>query len=72
MSEKLPVQIQDPNEETGERGEIGMIKEKDSNDLEDSGSGSEAQNLKLDRHGLPLVPQPTDHKDDPLVSQLES
>ena len=22
--------------------------------------------LKLDRHGLPLVPQPSDHKDDPL------
>lgn len=24
--------------------------------------------LKLDKHGLPLVPQPSDHKDDPLVS----
>ena len=24
--------------------------------------------LKLDDHGLPLVPQPSDHKDDPLVS----
>jgi hypothetical protein len=23
--------------------------------------------LKLDEHGLPLVPQPSDHKDDPLV-----
>jgi hypothetical protein len=23
--------------------------------------------LKLDAHGLPLVPQPSDHKDDPLV-----
>jgi hypothetical protein len=23
--------------------------------------------LKLDRQGLPLVPQPSDHKDDPLV-----
>ena len=23
--------------------------------------------LKLDKHGLPLVPQPTDHPDDPLV-----
>jgi hypothetical protein len=22
--------------------------------------------LKLDRHGLPLVPQPSDHEDDPL------
>jgi hypothetical protein len=24
--------------------------------------------LKLDERGLPLVPQPSDHKDDPLVS----
>lgn len=24
--------------------------------------------LKLDEHGLPLVPQPSDHKDDPLVN----
>ena len=24
-------------------------------------------NLKLDSNGLPLVPQPSDHKDDPLV-----
>jgi hypothetical protein len=23
--------------------------------------------LKLDKHGLPLIPQPTDRKDDPLV-----
>lgn len=27
------------------------------------------QMLKLDKHGLPLVPQPSDHKDDPLVSK---
>ena len=24
------------------------------------------ENLKLDKHGLPLVPQPSDHKEDPL------
>lgn len=24
--------------------------------------------LKLDRHGLPFVPQPSNHEDDPLVS----
>lgn len=23
--------------------------------------------LKLDAHGVPLVPRPSDHKDDPLV-----
>ena len=27
--------------------------------------------LKLDKHGLPLVPQPTDHPDDPLVMSLD-
>jgi hypothetical protein len=28
---------------------------------------NEQPQLKLDEHGLPLVPQPSDHKDDPLV-----
>lgn len=27
--------------------------------------------LKLDERGLPLVPQPSDHKDDPLVRRLK-
>ena len=27
--------------------------------------------LKLDKHGLPLVPQPSDHPDDPLVCKIE-
>jgi hypothetical protein len=27
-----------------------------------------APDLKLGRDGLPLAPQPSDHKDDPLVS----
>ena len=27
-----------------------------------------AENIKLDKHGYPLMPQPSDHKDDPLVS----
>lgn len=27
------------------------------------------QQLKLDKHGIPLVPQPSDHEDDPLVSR---
>lgn len=26
-----------------------------------------ADELKLDKHGLPLVPQPPDNEDDPLV-----
>lgn len=27
----------------------------------------DAENVKLDKHGFPLVPQPSDNKDDPLV-----
>jgi hypothetical protein len=30
--------------------------------------GEEISDTRLDRHGLPLVPQPTGRKDDPLVS----
>ena len=30
------------------------------------GDGSPSRPLKLDRHGLPLAPQPSDHPDDPL------
>ncbi len=30
--------------------------------------GKENPSLRLDKHGLPLVPQPTSYKDDPLVS----
>lgn len=29
--------------------------------------GRATTRLKLDRNGLPLVPQPSDHPDDPLV-----
>lgn len=32
--------------------------------------GDSALNLRLDKRGLPLVPQPTPHKDDPLVSRV--
>lgn len=35
-------------------------------DLEKSDDATGA--LKVDPHGLPLVPQPSDFKDDPLVS----
>jgi hypothetical protein len=30
--------------------------------------GKENPPLRLDKHGLPLMPQPTSYKDDPLVS----
>lgn len=26
--------------------------------------------VKVDKDGIPLVPQPSDHKDDPLVSRI--
>jgi hypothetical protein len=32
----------------------------------DRGDDKSAVSLKLDKHGLPLVPQPSDHKMDPL------
>lgn len=44
--------------------------------VEESPSGYENESkepisdLKLDANGLPLVPQPSDHKDDPLVCLL--
>jgi hypothetical protein len=39
----------------------------DLNDHQKLGE-DDTSNLRLDKHGLPLVPQPTQHKDDPLVS----
>ncbi len=33
-------------------------------------SDAKARPLKLDKSGLPLVPQPSDHKDDPLVCHV--
>lgn len=35
-------------------------------------NGEATRNLRLDKHGLPLVPQPTQHKDDPLVSEISN
>lgn len=44
--------------------------EKHSPALENDGENSSESTvgLKLDQHGLPLVPQPSNFKDDPLVS----
>lgn len=41
------------------------LSEVKSEDLELN--GNDTQPLKLDKNGLPLNPQPTNHKDDPLV-----
>jgi hypothetical protein len=54
--------------EEGDSPNVTMIENRDLNDPEQL--KAENANLKLDKHGLPLVPQPTDHKDDPLVNSL--
>jgi hypothetical protein len=51
--------------EEGDSPNVTMVENRDLNDPEKL--KAENPNLKLDKHGLPLVPQPTDHKDDPLV-----
>ena len=38
---------------------------------DEGGSSEGTVALKLDQHGLPLVPQPSRFKDDPLVSSPE-
>ncbi len=43
----------------------------DLNDPQNS-SEDDARNLRLNKHGLLLVPQPTQHKDDPLVSKART
>lgn len=51
-----------------ENGQQALRLEKGHVDIDESGKLSTSA-LKLDKHGLPLVPQPSDHKDDPLVSR---
>ena len=51
--------------EEGDSPNVTMVENRDLNDPEQL--KAENPNLKLDKHGLPLVPQPTDHEDDPLV-----
>lgn len=50
--------------------EDGQVLAHEKETLEINGNEkASTQALKLDKHGLPLVPQPSDHKDDPLVSR---
>lgn len=49
---------QGPGDPEKDRGELDQHHEVGEESLAD---------VKLDKHGLPLVPQPSDHKDDPLV-----
>lgn len=50
-----------PWNSNGEHAEVDLNNRDQLKENDDS-------NLKLDRRGLPLVPQPTGHEDDPLVS----
>ena len=47
-----------------------------SDDIADTKGGAleaeDTSNLKLDKHGLPLLPQPTNRKDDPLVCETHT
>lgn len=43
--------------------------EKEEGQQDDHEAAKEAlPDIKLDKHGLPLLPQPSSHEDDPLVS----
>lgn len=48
-------------------GQQVLPDEKDIVDINENRETS-TMTLKVDKHGLPLIPQPSDHKDDPLVS----
>ena len=41
------------------------------NDLQDE-KGHHLTDIAVDKHGFPLMPQPSRHKDDPLVSTMSS
>lgn len=51
-----------------EDGQQAFAHEKSIVDIDENAKTS-TPTLKLDKHGLPLVPQPSDHRDDPLVSR---
>jgi hypothetical protein len=47
-----------------ETGDMLRVEDADSDGAQ---KGAADHSLKLDENGLPLVPQPSDRKDDPLV-----
>jgi hypothetical protein len=57
----------------GSATHVGLI---DPTDIEkinqEELQGKENPSLRMDKRGLPLVPQPTVYKDDPLVSLIPS
>lgn len=55
---------------SAEKGFSGLPKfsfEKGATEHENGGTSESLADMKLDKHGLPLVPQPSNHDDDPLV-----
>jgi hypothetical protein len=53
----------------GSATQVGLVDPTDVEKLnQEELQGKENPALKLDKRGLPLVPQPTSYKDDPLVS----
>ncbi len=63
--------IFDISKDTVNMATFGVEKDLPSAVHDPEGNGSEKSDaavvLKLDKNGLPLVPQPSDHIDDPLV-----
>lgn len=59
----------DPMSEKNEgfNGEAVPVNVKEGRDEESLG-GETSIEVKVDKHGLPLIPQPSSHQDDPLVS----
>ncbi len=55
----------------GRTAQVGLVDPTDVEKInQEELQGKENPNLRLDKRGLPLVPQPTIHKDDPLVSPV--
>jgi hypothetical protein len=54
----------------GTASHVGLVDPTDVEKInQEELQGKESPTLRLDKRGLPLVPQPTPFKDDPLVSQ---
>ena len=49
------------------REEFVLAPERQESFDEDKTTKPHPDDVKLDKHGLPLVPQPSDNEDDPLV-----
>jgi hypothetical protein len=57
-------------EDSTTREEFILAPERQESFDEDKTTKSHPDDVKLDKHGLPLVPQPSDNQDDPLVRSI--